>query len=266
MSVKKTVKLIHTIIRLLHLNKPLKLPRSIQRLSFFMKDYRSLERQLADGLSPFSIEKFYPCVDERSEQSGVASGHYFHQDLLVASRIFKNNPLRHVDIGSRIDGFVTHVASFRKIEVLDIRNLPDDIHNIRFTKGDIMDPRSIRVDYCDSLSSLHVIEHLGLGRYGDPVDCNGYLTGLRNMHAMLQQGGKFYLSTPIGTQRIEFNAHRVFSVSYLVDLLVKDYRIDTFSYVNDEGILVRNAKWDSPEATRNFSCRYGCGIFEMTKL
>jgi len=266
MSVRKAFKLVHAIIRLLHLNKPLKLPRSIQRLSFFMKDYRTLEEQLADGRSPFSVEKFYPCVDERSEQGGVASGHYFHQDLLVASRIFKNNPHRHVDIGSRIDGFVAHVASFREIEVLDIRNLPGDILNIRFTKGDIMDARSIRVDYCDSLSSLHVIEHLGLGRYGDPVNCDGHLTGLRNMHAMLQQGGKFYLSAPIGPQRIEFNAHRVFSVAYLVDILVKDYRIDAFSYVNDEGKLIRNASLDSTETARDFSCHYGCGIFEMTKL
>jgi len=62
-------------------------------------------------------------LDDRFDQSGTASGHYFHQDLLVASRIFINNPEKHVDIGSRIDGFVAHVASFREIEVFDIRSL-----------------------------------------------------------------------------------------------------------------------------------------------
>jgi len=57
------------------------------------------------------------------DNAGSASGHYFHQDLLVASFIFKKNPSRHIDIASRIDGFVAHVASFRKIDVMDVRDL-----------------------------------------------------------------------------------------------------------------------------------------------
>ncbi|RYZ83109.1 MAG: hypothetical protein EOP04_20615, partial [Proteobacteria bacterium] len=47
-----------------------------------------------------------PCLSDRFAQSGDAKGHYFHQDLRVASRIFQNNPLVHADVGSRIDGFV----------------------------------------------------------------------------------------------------------------------------------------------------------------
>ena len=51
------------------------------------------------------------------ESAGESQGHYFHQDLLVANQIFLNSPERHIDIGSRIDGFVARVAAFREIEI-----------------------------------------------------------------------------------------------------------------------------------------------------
>ena len=86
------------------------------------------------------------------------------------------------------------------------------------------------------------------------------------MHKILQRGGKFYLSVPIGPQRIEFNAHRVFSVQYMARLLQADYRIDRFCYVDDSGDLHETAEIDDPAAEDNYGCNYGCGIFEMTKL
>jgi hypothetical protein len=120
-------------------------------------------------------------------------------------------------------------------------------------------------DYCDSVSSLHAIEHFGLGRYGDKIDYLGHLQGLDNIYKMLRKGGKFYFSVPIGRQRIEFNAHRIFSVKYLIELLEDRYRIDSFSYVNDEGDLIRDAPLSTQEVENNYSCDYGCGIFELTK-
>ena len=38
------------------------------------------------------------------------------------------------------------------------------------------------------------------------------------MAALLQPGGTFYLSTPIGRQRVEFNAHRVFNPHRIIQL------------------------------------------------
>ena len=79
------------------------------------------------------VTNIYPIFTDYDDQAGVASGHYFHQDLLVASFIYDNNPIRHIDIGSRIDGFVAHVASFRQIEVMDVRELSSTGHkNISF--------------------------------------------------------------------------------------------------------------------------------------
>lgn len=121
-------------------------------------------------------------------------------------------------------------------------------------------------NYCDSVSSLHAVEHFGLGRYGDKLDYNGHLKGLNNIHRMLKPGGKFYFSVPIGKQRIEFNAHRVFAVKYLVELLQDKYRIDFFSYVDDKGNLFKDIPLKSEGIENNFGCSYGCGILELTKI
>jgi SAM-dependent methyltransferase len=184
----------------------------------------------------------------------------------VARRIYFNKPILHVDVGSRVAGFVSHVASFRPIEVLDIRRITSKVADIKFTQCDLMNdiPNEL-VDYCDSLSCLHALEHFGLGRYGDPVRFDGYLAGLDNLHKILKNGGKLYFSVPIGPQRVEFDSHRVFAVKYLLDILHEKYAIDAFSYVDDNGDLFENAALTEQNVEQNFGCSFGCGIFEMTK-
>ena len=233
----------------------------------YVIDLIEIKRQQKRASIEFKMGRFFPILGDRFADSGSAKGHYFHQDLLIASRIFKNSPDRHVDIGSRIDGFVAHVAAFREIEVFDIRSLESTSENIKFVQADMMNELDSSLNsYCDSVSCLHALEHFGLGRYGDPVKFDGYLDGFRNIGHILKPGGKLYLSVPIGEQRIEFNAHRVFSIEYLLTLLEGLYSIDMFSYVDDEGDLHKNISLESAEARSNFHCRYGCGIFEMTKL
>ena len=197
----------------------------------------------------------------------LAHGHYFHQDLLIAQKILRAGPEKHIDIGSRIDGFVAHVATFREIEIFDIRNISARIRNIKFTRADIMARLDERyIDYCDSLSCLHALEHFGLGRYGDPIEYDGHLRGLENLFLMLRKGGRLYLSVPIGPQRIEFNAHRVFSVGYLLNLFEPRFSVVSFSYVDDDGDLHEDELLDFNEIRNDFNCIYGCGIFELTKL
>lgn len=72
--------------------------------------------------------------------------------------------------------------------------------------------------YCDSLSCLHVLEHFGLGRYGDPMDPNGYKTGFANLASLLRPGARFYLPTPIGQERVEFNANWAFDPATILRL------------------------------------------------
>lgn len=132
----------------------------------------------------------YPCLADRFEAAGSASGHYLFQDLLVAQKIFSNQPKKHVDIGSRLNGFVAHVAAFREIEVFDIRPLTNTVKNVRFICGDFMKEDVVPAEYCDSVSSLHAIEHFGLGRYGDAVDYDGHHKGLNSIYRLLKPWGK----------------------------------------------------------------------------
>ncbi len=246
---------------------PLQTVRALRGLPAFFRDLKNLKRQSEASNKEFPMGKLYPCLTDRFTEGGSASGHYFHQDLLVARRICINNPQRHVDVGSRIDGFVAHVASFRQIEVIDIRPISSNVTNVVFKQADMMAPvpESLK-GYCDSLSCLHALEHFGLGRYGDPVSYGGYLLGLEALYQLLKKGGKLYLSVPIGSQRIEFNAHRVFSIEYLLECFKDKYAIDMFSYVGDDGDLRENIALAKPDVDRNFGCTFGCGIFELTKL
>lgn len=240
--------------------------RTVVGLPWFYRGARQFEAQAEQSPVRFRMAARTPFLEDRASSAGTSTGQYFHQDLLVAQRIFRAKPRRHVDIGSRIDGFVAHVATFREIDVFDIRSLDVVTPNIRFLQADLMAPLDDALRECtDSLSSLHAIEHFGLGRYGDPIRFDGHLVALRNMAAMVEPHGRFYLSTPIGEQRVEFNGQRVFSVGYINDLVLEDFAIDRFSYVGDDGKLHEDQMLDDRAVGDNFGCHDGCGIWELTK-
>ena len=235
----------------------------LRNYSFYNRDLKELIKQKGADTTFFFGKKY--SIDERFAESGIMSGHYFHQDLLVARKLFNANPQRHVDIGSRTDGFVAHAAAFREIEVFDIREQHSKVKNIVFKKADLTELPPELINYCDSISSLHALEHFGLGRYGDTIDYFGYLKAIRNITTILQTGGTFYFSVPIGEQRIEFNAHRVFAIQYLLDLFKDTFTLNSFSYVDDKGDLFENVELTPSGIANNFDCHYGCGIFELTK-
>ena len=263
---KYAVKRIYVLLVRFGIN-PVAMWKSIVGIPFFIKDIFVfyIQKQKSKEKQYFSFGLPFPILDERFEEGGSTSGHYFHQDLLVAQKIFENNPAIHLDIGSRVDGFVAHVASFRKIEVLDIRSTQTEVENISFKTADLMKIDDSLLNYCDSLSCLHALEHFGLGRYNDPINFDGYLDGLDGMYKILKQGGKFYLSVPIGKQRVEFNGQRVFSLKYLLSLFKDKYTIDDFSFVDDKGDLHKNITMNDKQIDSNLDCYYGCAIFEMTK-
>ena len=204
----------------------------------------------------------YPILTDFKDSAGVMSGHYFHQDLAVAQKIFEARPKRHVDVGSRIDGFVAHVAAFRAIEIIDIRVVNSKVPNISFVQGDLMKPSEIR---SDSLSCLHTIEHLGLGRYGDSIDPQGHLKGFENLVDMLEKGGSLYISFPIGSdERVEFNAHRVFNpLSILGWKGSESLSLRDFAYVDDSGDIHKDT---SPQVAADERLIYGCGIYTFEKI
>jgi hypothetical protein len=196
----------------------------------------------------------FPCLYDWYEEGGSTKGEYFWQDLHVARKIHISNPVKHVDVGSRIDGFVAHVASFREVYVFDIRPVTSDIPGIVFKQADLMSELNSLTNYCDSLSCLHALEHFGLGRYGDPINTQGYVVGLENMAKLLKLGGMFYLSVPIGVERVEFNAHRIFDPESLVQL------------AKNNGLLLREFAWIEAGKALNQSSNFDQDISLVSKM
>jgi len=243
---------------------PIAFYKFILGLPSFFRDYRKFKRLLIDK-SEFPFSTFYPIMMDKTTNSGRMQGAYFHQDLLVARMIYQNTPVKHVDIGSRIDGFVAHVAVFREIEVFDIRKQTSTVKNIIFKQADFMQLPVELTEYCDSVSSLHALEHFGLGRYGDPIDPYGHIKGIESIHKMLKPGGTFYFSVPMGKQRIEFNAHRIFDLKYLIKILEPMFLTESFSYVDDKGNLVEDIVLQEDRINNNYGVYYGCAILKLKK-
>lgn len=238
--------------------------RQLPELRQYLENRRLLIEQ-SQGRGDFRWGEPWPVLGERGGAAGEASGQYFHQDLYVAQKVFANNPRRHVDVGSRVDGFVAHVASFREIEVMDLRPL-SPVRNVTFTQRDIMSENPAHDGYTDSLSCLHAAEHFGLGRYGDPVDYDGHRKGFAQLSRMVLPGGRFYFSVPIGEdQRIEFDAHRVFSVPYLLDMVSEVFDVLSFAYIDDAGDLKTDVDWTAPAASQTFGLKNGCGVLELSR-
>lgn len=246
---------------------PQQMLRAVRGLGPTILQDRQYRRQaVAKSGATFPVRRRFYIFGEGSESGGTAKGHYFHQDLVVARDIFSRAPRRHIDVGSSIYGFVSHVASFREIEVIDIRPIPEEIAGISFHQADIMDAGKLQGMTADSVSCLHALEHMGLGRYGDPLDYDGWRVALANLMSMVEPGGMLYLSVPTGVeQRTEFNAHRVFRVQTILDEIASDFEVEWAHFVDDEGSLHPNFDFTSPKGQNAFNCRYGLSIWGLRK-
>lgn len=243
---------------------PLRFIRSLRGLPVFVKDWLLFRKTYQGKLT------FLPCLHDRYEEGGTTKSEYFWQDLVVARWIYENNPEKHVDIGSRVDGFVAHVASFREIEVFDVRPITSQIPGVVFRQADLMSvdslPNSRGGGYCDSLSCLHALEHFGLGRYGDRVNPQGYRLGLQNMIGLLKPGGVFYLSTPVGNERVEFNANWVFDPRRILRIATENgLRLDRLTVFSRES-GIREIDPQEVAFDELVVANYNLGIFTFRKI
>lgn len=201
---------------------------SLRQLGFdpvqFARGLKGVPRYVATflkfmTLKPVGKIKLAPALSDFYDQAGSAKGHYFWQDMLTAQWIHKNEPARHLDVASRIDGFVAHLLCFRDVDILDVRPLETSIPGLRVLLGNAQeDIASLHGKY-DSVSSLHSIEHFGLGRYGDPLDPNGHIKGIINISKLVEADGYLYLSFPIGRSEIQFNSQRIIQPEWPIEAL-----------------------------------------------
>jgi len=211
-----------------------------------------------------------PCVHDRFMNSAELKHEYFWQDLFVANRIYLKSPLKHTDVGSRVDGFVAHVASFRELDVYDFRPQSACVPNVNFLQGDFsLEEVSFKKLHpgssTDSLSCLHTIEHFGLGRYGDPLDVGAVERGISNLSWLLSPNGTMYLATPIGRDRVEFNANYVFNPYKIISMASKvGLNLIDMQTIDSEGVSSVNFT-DKHELSEIAANDYSLGLFVFSK-
>lgn len=243
--------------------------------SLFKSIYYGIRRIISIGLSTFVLERkfkndfvlynklagekkalkenLFPCLNEATHYTEIEPI-YFYQDAWAFERIYKDKPVNHIDIGSH-HKFVSFLSKVTNLIVVDIRPFSLVLESIIFIKGDILklpfDDFSI-----SSLSSLCVIEHIGLGRYGDKIDPFGSEKAFKEINRVLKIGGNFYFSVPVETEnKTYFNAHRSFKEDYILNKMLPNYIIVDKKYIY--GTSFQNDLDPS---------RFGIGCFQVKKL
>lgn len=209
-------------------------------------------RRLTRGTSAPAAADTYPCLTDWSPSTPF-DPHYFHQGAWLARHLAARRPALHVDIGSSV--MMNSVLSAHvPVLFVDFRPLQAALPGLLSVAGDIK-----RLPFADgsvaSLSSLHVLEHVGLGRYGDPLDPEGSARGAAELERVLAPGGRLYVSVPTGRDRTCFNAHRVFSPAVLQALFGR-LKMEEFALVDDSG------RFSNPgDLGRAERLDYGCGMY-----
>lgn len=217
---------------------------------------RDLLRYRRESHEKIRLADLYPCLHDATATTPF-DPHYFYQSAWMARKIADMRPGRHVDIASQIN-LIAPLSAFVELEFVDLRPLETSLSRLTSRKGSIL-----ALPYADrsvpSLSCLHVIEHIGLGRYGDQLNPRGTMEGCGELQRVLGPGGQLYLSTPIGTERVEFNAHRIHRPQTILDYC-GELKLNDFSCVDDTGVFYEHVlptDWEG--------LRYGLGLFHFER-
>lgn len=229
---------------------------SLIGMPFIIKTYFAYKRQQDKN---FKKTKIWLIPGDIKKPAGDIPKHYFQQDLLVARLIKKAKPKEHIDIASRLDGFIANVLTFMPVKMVDVRPLNHNIEGLSFIEGTAEKLTSIKTNSVESLSCLHAIEHFGLGRYGDPVDLQAIYKAKAEFKRVLKKGGALYVSSVFSSENtIFFNAHRVFNVEFFVNELFKDFELTEHYLIDDNENIIKNADFEIFNQQQ-----FGCGIFVL---
>jgi hypothetical protein len=227
----------------------------------FEVEYQSFRAMAArsNRTLPLRRDEALPCLDDRSAKTPF-DAHYTYHPAWAARAIARIRPQRHVDIASALS-FGTILSAFVPVEFYDLRPAPLRLSNFGSGSADLS-----RLAFPDgsisSLSCMHVIEHIGLGRYGEPLDPDGDIGAIRELIRVLAPGGDLLVAVPVGRSRIEFNAHRIYDFREFREYF-RALELVEFALVPDgetpPGLLVD----PSPDVV--YAQEYGCGCFWFRK-
>jgi len=223
----------------------------------FAKTFNINREALEDSRFSMPWEKRYPCLDDATSTTGFDAHYLFH--TAWAARVLANTkPKLHIDISSCLR-FVSMVSAFIPIDFYDYRPAQLNLTGLESKRADLMN-LPFPNGSVGSISCMHVVEHIGLERYGDPFDPQGDLKAISELKRVAAKNGDLLFVVPMGSQSIiQYNAHRIYTYEQVLSYF-SEFDLINFAYVNDAGKYNSNA---SKKDTDNQM--YGCGCFHFKK-
>lgn len=216
---------------------------------------------LSTSLRPeFNKYYRYPCLNDDSSLTNFDS-HYIYHVAWAIKKVLDSKPEQHVDISSSLN-FCTSICSVIPTTFIDYRPANLILNQLVCKKGDITDTTQWEENSYDSVSCMHVVEHIGLGRYGDILDVNGDLSAMSNLMKIVKPGGRLLFVVPTGIPEIYFNAHRVYSAKWIIDFFSSQFELNEFYYIFSDSTKSPLLNCDI-SLTENVT--YGCGCYEFIK-
>lgn len=238
------------ILRAIFIKPPLSV--RIKRIASYLKDYRDYRKLEGNPAYALETRDLFPRIADKTASTDV-DPIYFIQGCWCAGKVFENKPAEHHDIGSQAL-MVGIISQFAPTTMVDIRPLTVELPGLSFIKGDIT-ALPFKDGEIESLSSICVIEHIGLGRYGDPLDQFGTEKAAAELSRVLAAKGSLYISVPIDAEsKIYFNAHRAFTRDHVLSLF-RGLKLKEEKYIYGREI------YGMYDATRGF----GTGLYHFTK-
>jgi SAM-dependent methyltransferase len=201
-----------------------------------------------------------PCLEDDTEATGFDT-HYLYHVAWAVRKIIKASPNKHTDISSALN-FSAFLSALIPTTFIDYRPADIELSNLHCQKGDLTDAGAWKPEQFDSISCMHVVEHIGLGRYGDNLDVNADLNAINTLKKIVKQNGKLYFVVPVGKPSINFNAHRIYLANKISEYFADQFELQEFYFIPGPQNMhpIVNCHF---EYTLQFP--YGCGCFEFRK-
>lgn len=227
----------------------------------FISNFNSFYNSSKNTVIRFPLRKrdFFLCLFDKTTITPF-DPHYTYHPAWAARVVARVNPKKHIDIASALK-FSTIVSAFVPVEFYDYRPAELKLSGLVSKHGDLMALPFVD-DSVESLSCMHTIEHVGLGRYGDPIDYDGDIKATKEMSRVLQLNGTLIFVTPVGQPRIEYNAHRIYSYEQVLALF-PGLKLVEFSLIPDDYKEVGIIENADPSLVQKQ--QYACGCFIFTK-
>jgi SAM-dependent methyltransferase len=230
-------------------------PKKIFRFFEYLGEYFKYKK-ISDGRFPVAFSDMYPCLSDKL-QTTPFDHHYIYHPAWAARILALTKPAHHIDISSLLS-FSSIASAFLPITFYDYRPAELTLSNYDSKFADLKQ-LPFEDNSVDSISCMHTIEHVGLGRYGDALDETGDIKAINELKRVTKSGGDILFVTPVGKPRIEFNAHRIYSFEQITQYF-DGCILQNFSLVPDAGGFIENALPSVVAAQK-----YGCGCFWFKK-